>query len=100
MLKPVFTEGIRYLCSAAELDSWISWEAPRFPVTGTLVSAKLGVKGRELGSIMQALRKIWVHSSCTLKADELLAENTLEKVSKRLLEEAEMEPMIPIKKKK
>ncbi|VUZ40941.1 unnamed protein product [Hymenolepis diminuta] len=100
ILKPVFPEAIRYLCSKKELEYWLSWEAPKFPVSGGAVTSEKGIKGKELGPVLLALRKIWVDSGCKLTAEELMSNETFEVISKIPVEEIEREPMIPVKRKK
>nr|CUU98810.1 hypothetical transcript [Hymenolepis microstoma] len=100
VLKPVFPEAIRYLCQKKELECWLSWEAPKFPLSGVTVTSERAVKGKELGPVLLALRRIWVDSDCELTAKELMSDEIFEMISKIPVEEVEREPMIPVKRKR
>ncbi|VDN97535.1 unnamed protein product [Rodentolepis nana] len=100
VLKAVFPEAIRYLCQKKEIEYWLSWEAPRFPVSGIAVTSERSIKGKELGPVLLALRKIWVDSDCKLTAEELMSDEIFEMVSKIPIEEIEREPMVPVKRKR
>lgn len=54
---------------AMELHDWI---IPKFPISGSELSEKGLVKGTQLGQIKKRLQTIWIKSSFSLSADELL----------------------------
>uniref|UniRef100_A0A915EWS8 Uncharacterized protein n=1 Tax=Echinococcus canadensis TaxID=519352 RepID=A0A915EWS8_9CEST len=99
-LKPIFTEAVRYLCTSDDLDAWLAWEAPRFPLNGIIVTEKWGVKGRQLRPVLQGLRKIWVESGCIMDKEALLDEGVFQKVSQMPPEEVERNPIVPAKRRK
>lgn len=99
-LKPLFTEAVCYLCTSDDLDAWLAWQAPRFPLNGNAVTEKWGVKGRQLRLVLQGLRTIWVESGCTMDKEALLDEGVFQKVSLMPPEEVERNSMIPVKRRK
>ncbi|VDD82068.1 unnamed protein product [Mesocestoides corti] len=101
-LKPVFDEAMRYFGDAAgeALASWLAWQAPRFPVNGTLVSERWGIKGRLLRSLLQGLRTAWVDSGCSLTADELLSSEMHQKLASAQPDDLQRSPLIPLKRQR
>ncbi|VDM16681.1 unnamed protein product [Hydatigera taeniaeformis] len=99
-LKPIFTEAVCYLCTSEDLNAWLAWQAPRFPLNGTAVTEKWGVKGRQLRLVLRGLRMIWVESGCTMDKEALLDEAVYQNVSRMPLEEVEVNCMIPAKRRK
>lgn len=99
-LRPIFEETLRYLCHERDLAAWLAWEVPRFPIKGTEVTERWGVRGKGLRILLQGLRTAWVDSNCTTSSEELLSQEVYEKVSSTPPEEFLKEPILPPKRRR
>ncbi len=99
-LRPVFEEMLRYMCREADLADWLSWQPPRFPLTGNDVTERWGVKGRALRPLLQGLRNAWVDSGCKATEEELMTTSMYDKLTNTPPEELLKEPLIPTKRQR
>ena len=99
-LKPIFDEAVRYLCNSTDLDTWLNWKAPSFPVNGNMLIQKWGVKGRDLKMFLQGLRTIWVDSGCRMDAEALLNDKMFEEVSQMPPDVFDRDTPIPAKRRR
>lgn len=75
-IKPAITELLKYLGKdKLFIDEWLSWQPPKFPVSGTLIIDQWDIPNKLIRPVLFKLREQWCESDYKLSSDELLTES-------------------------
>lgn len=77
-----FFEFLKYKGDVQAMKYFTNFRIPRFPVSGSAVKEKTGLKGKVIGVIINSLVEMWKESRYTLTESELLNKLDEETVAK------------------